>query len=781
KVVVKVQRIHRVIYAEILSPSLIALATLTFVVFTREFGRLAEMLIRKNADTLTVFKVVISLFPSVLIFTVPFSFLIGTLIGFSRLSSDSEVVAMRASGISIYQMLWPVFKAGMGVAVSTLLLTFVFLPQGNWTLRQIRHEIGLRPVQSEIKPQVFNEDLPQIVLYVEDRELQSSIWRGVFLADSGSKGEKRIILSSRAYPIFSTDARRLQLHFEEGSIYKVSPETPEKDSLTRFQTLDVPVAFPEAEQTETEPKKPKDKSVYELWGDLREGDQQIRRNSLIELQRRVALPLSALIFAVLGVTLGAHTPRGVRGYGFIVGMVIAFVYYILFASGSELAENGTLSIVWGVWGADLLLGLMALLTLRYSQAGSRLLHSITNSGLLIHLSQHSRKLTEAAGHLFRGFLHRFREWLSSLRRIRLQLTRVIDLYVIRSFLLYFLLTLSVCVSLFYLFTFFELIDDFFENNTSHLILFDYFFYLLPHILMLLVPISVLIATLVTFGLLDKTNQVIALKACGVSVYRIVLPVLTMALLVSAFIFVVQEYVLPYANQRQDNLRNIIKGRPVQTYYQLGRSWIFGRENRLYNYDYFDSERDVFAEISIYQLDIKANRIFQHTYAQRAAWNAATGSWKLYSGWQRSFTANGVEFSTFDEQSSPITEQPRYFEEEVKESSKMTYLELSDYIQGLQQGGFEVDHLKTELYKKISFPLVSFIMSILGVPFSFSIGRRGALHGIAVGVLLGIVYWGAFGVFGILGSNGLLSPVLAAWGPNLLFGAGGFLLLLGVRT
>ena len=777
----KTKKLHRVIYAEIFPPSLIALAILTFVVFTREFGRLAELLIRKNADVLTVLKVVLSLFPSVLIFTVPFAFLIGTLIGFSRLSSDSEVVAMRASGVSIYQMLWPVFKVGLGVTLCTLLLTFVFLPQGNWTLRQIRHEIGLRPVQSEIKPRVFNEDLPQLILYIEDKELQSSTWTGVFLADTGNGGERRIILSSRAYPIFSSDARRLQLHFEEGSIYKVNPETPEKDSLTRFQTLDVPVPFPEVEPTETAPKQPKDKNLSELWGDLRGGDFQTHRNSLIELQRRVALSLSALIFSVLGVTLGVHSPRGVRGYGFIVSIVITFVYYVLFASGTELAEDGTLSIGWGVWGANLLLGVTAMITLRYSQASSRSVRALANSRLLARLSQYSGRLVEMAGHLFRGLLHRVRGWLEHLRRIRLHLAWVIDLYVIRIFLLYFLLSLAVCVSLFYLFTFFELIDDFFENNISHTILLDYFLYLLPHILMLLVPISVLIATLVTLGLLDKTNQVLALKACGVSVYRIIMPVLTLALIVSGFVFVIQEYILPYANQRQDNLRNTIKGHPVQTYYQLGRSWIFGRENQLYNYNYFDSDRDVFAEMSIFQLDIKGNRIFQHIYAKRAAWNAASGSWKLYDGWQRTFKADGLEFSTFDEKSSSITEEPNYFEEEVKESSKMTYLELRDYIQGLQQRGFEVDHLKTELYKKISFPVVSFIMSILGVPFAFSIGRRGALYGVAVGVLLGIVYWGTIGVFGILGSNGLLSPVLAAWGPNLLFGAGGFLLLLGVRT
>jgi len=773
---VKTKKIHRVIYSD-----LIALAVLTFVVFTREFGRLAELLIRKHADAMTLLEVVVSLLPQILIFTVPFGFLIGTLIGLSRLSSDSEIVAMRSTGVSIYQMLWPVLKVNLGVAATTLLLTFVFLPQGNWTLRQIRHQVGLRPVQSEIKPRVFNEDLPDIILYVEDRELQSSAWKGVFLSDSESGGERRIILSSLAYPLFSPDGQRLQLHFEEGWVYTVDPKSPDKDSLTRFQTLDVPVQFPETQQVDTGPKRPNEKSLQELWGDLGGPDEEVRRPSLIELQKRLALPFSALIFAVLGVALGVHTPRGVRGYGVIVSMLIGLLYYMLFATGTKLAENGTLSIGWGVWGADLLLGLIALFALRYSQITSKVLSAIPTSGLPARLLRFSGELLDAVGRLFRGSFGRLRGWFSSLRRLHFQLARIIDLYLTRTFLLYFLLTLVVCVSLFFLFTFFELIDDVFENSVSYTLLLDYFFHLLPHTLMLLVPISVLIATLVTFGVLDKTNQVLALKACGVSVYRIALPVLTFALTLSIFIFVIQEYILPYANQRQDNLRNIIKGHPVQTHYQVGQSWIFGQENRLYHYNYFDPEREVFAELSIYHLDIAENRLFQHIYARRATWNAANRSWQLYNGWERSFRGNQLEFSTFDEKISSMKEEPSYFQQEVKESSKMTFLELRDYIESLQQGGFEVDHLKTELYKKLSFPVVSFIMSILGVPFAFSIGRKGTLYGVAVGVLLGIVYWGAFGVFGVLGSNGLLSPVLAAWGPNLLFGSGGALLLSGVKT
>ncbi len=112
---------------------------------------------------------------------------------------------------------------------------------------------------------------------------------------------------------------------------------------------------------------------------------------------------------------------------------------------------------------------------------------------------------------------------------------------------------------------------------------------------------------------------------------------------------------------------------------------------------------------------------------------------------------------------------------------MPYGELKSYIHSLQQSGFDVEELRVELYRKISFPVVSLIMAILGLPFAFSVGRRGALHGLAFSILIGMIYWGAFGVFEVMGASGMLAPVLAAWAPNLLFGTGGLYLLLTVRT
>jgi LPS export ABC transporter permease LptG/LPS export ABC transporter permease LptF len=773
-------RLNRLFYREIAGPCLVTLIVLTFVVFTREFGRLAELLIRRNADSLILAQIVLNILPSVLVFSIPFAFLIGTLIALSRLSSDSEVIALRAAGVSAWQMLQPVLRVGVLVALLTAAFTFVLLPQGNWKLRLLSHELGFQPIQSQIKPRIFNEDLPDTILYVEDIDLIDSSWRGVFIHTLNGE-VRRTVLAEQGRMIASEDGRRLQLHLENGSVYETRESAPERDSLTLFETQDVLLPTPETEPAFDKPKRPKDKILAELWADQGRGDEAARRANSVELHGRFALPLAALIFAVLGVTLGTSTPRGGRGYGFMISVTIAFSYFVMFDMGRSLAVGGVLPVWLGAWGANLLLALFATYSLLTASRDRLLLQPLLDSRIPVSIARGMSRGASRVGGIFRDVLTSAGSRFWSFCTLCIQVTRVIDLYMVRNFLFYLLPTLIVCMSLFYMFTFFELMDDVFAHNVAYSTVFDYFFYLLPSVLILLVPISVLIATLVTFGVMDKTNQVVAFKSCGVSVYRIAVPVILMAALAGGGLFVLQEYVAPYANQRQDSLRNVIKGRPAQTFYQLGRNWIFGEGNRLFNYRHFDAENDIFAELSVYELDTTSNRLRHHIYGKRARWDPLTRHWILSQGWQRDFGNSGPSFTRFESSSFAFPERPSYFQQEVKESSKMTYGELRDYIGILQRAGFEVDQLKTELYKKLSFPFVSLIMSVIGIPFAFSMGRKGALYGVAVGVVIGITYWGMFGAFEVLGANGLLAPFLAAWGPNLLFSAAGLLMLSAIRT
>jgi len=267
----KTKPFHRIFYREVTGPFVIALLVLTFVVFTREFGRLAELLIRRNADSLTIGKIVLFILPNVLVFSIPFSFLIGALIGLSRLSSDSEIIALRANGVSVSQMLRPVLKIGTTVGLITAAFTLFLLPAGNWGLRIISHELGFKPIQSELKARVFNEEIPNSILYVEDVDLRTQAWKGVLVHTTDESGLKRTALAERGEMYTSGDGRTLQLHLENGTVYETNQNQPTNDKVTRFATQDLRLQMALTEQSFSKPKRPKDKNIRELTVDRHRG------------------------------------------------------------------------------------------------------------------------------------------------------------------------------------------------------------------------------------------------------------------------------------------------------------------------------------------------------------------------------------------------------------------------------------------------------------------------------------------------------------------------------
>jgi LPS export ABC transporter permease LptG len=303
-----------------------------------------------------------------------------------------------------------------------------------------------------------------------------------------------------------------------------------------------------------------------------------------------------------------------------------------------------------------------------------------------------------------------------------------------------------------------------------------------------VPLSVLLAVLIAFGLLHKTNEITAMKATGVSIYRTIIPILCIATALAGGLFLLDQWYLPSANRRAETLRNTIKGRPTQTYRRPAR-WIFGQSGspadgkatvwRIYYYKFYDPDRDQFGSISSFELDPHTFQITKRVYAGRAHWGEGLGKWVFENGWQRSFNGDTVaDFRQFDVKTFPeMNEPPSYFKKEILQYSEMNYEELRNYIHDLQQSGFDVVHLRVQLQKKIAFPLITLVMAILAVPFALSGGRRGALSGVAMALLIAVVYQLTAGLFEAMGNVGQLPPLVAAWMPDLIFGlAGGYRIL-----
>jgi len=283
-------------------------------------------------------------------------------------------------------------------------------------------------------------------------------------------------------------------------------------------------------------------------------------------------------------------------------------------------------------------------------------------------------------------------------------------------------------------------------------------------------LAALVSTLVTLGVLAKNNEITAFKASGVSLYRLALPLLLAGAILAGSLFLLDDTYLPYATQRQDALRNQIKGRPAQTFYQPAHQWILGEKNKVYNYELFDSDHNLFGGLSVFELDPETFQIRRRVFASRAEWVPNLNTWVLEGGWVRDFSNNKVNYKPFQISSlEELSEPPSYFKREVKQSFQMNWRQLRSYIEGLQQAGFDTARLSVQWHKKFAFPLIVPIIIFLGVPFAFLVGTRGAVGGLALAIGIGIVYWATAALFEAMGGVGQLPALLAGWAPDAIFG------------
>lgn len=782
------RKIDKIIYLAIIPPFIITVTILSFVLSVQYLGSLSELLITRNASFGTILIISAAVIPATLIFSLPLSYLIGILIGLSGLSGESQITALRACGVPIRALLRPILVFGAVVGAVTGIVTLIVLPRTNDVIGQVKNRVSLAQATSQVQPRVFNggnDDFPNIVFYVDDLDIDKQRWSRVFLADNSDPKAPRTIMARSGTWVTDSSNRRLQLHLEGGKSYGIDPADPSKDTVSMFAATDIPISLNPrftAALAENRVRKVVEQSSGYLWRNYGKSPPRLRLEQLIELNRRIALPFSIIPFALLGLTLSVSTPKGGRTSGFALSLVLVLLFYTLFANGIRLASVGKMSSFFGAWGANIILsglGLALFYRVEQSHAIGHLISRLVwkfgwaGSGKRFHLDRIRSRVIRLDDSIFQ----------SRARVARFSFPKVLDLYISRGFWGYFFWSLVTCGTLFVLFTLFDLLDDIIRNKIPASAVLDYFTFFTPQILMLVVPISVLLGVLINFGILEKNSEITAIKAGGWSLYRIAVPVFLMASGLCVGLFFLQDYILPYANVVQDDLHNRIKGKPPQTSMRLQRKWIFGEANRIYNYEYFDSNQRSFVDLNVYDIDLEKATILRRIRAARARIDG-NGIWTLEDGWVRDYESAQSGFRRITKETSQFPEKADYFEKEIfqpKESAKMTYPELREYINYLMKSGYNATELQVELHKKISFPLSCLIMALLGVPFSFSTGKKGALFGIGMGIAIAISYWGISGVFEAMGAYGLLVPLLAAWAPNLVFGAAGLALLLTIRT
>ena len=777
----------RYILREIIGYALLGGLLFTFVLMMRYLLPLLELFVRGIASPADLLRLLSYLLPNFLTLTLPMAVLIGILLGLSRLAADSEITAMRASGVGVLGFLRIVSLLAIFCWIAGLANALYVAPRASAALLQYEEASKNSQATLAVQPRVFYEDLKNYVLYVQDvlpGSNGTALWKNVFLADVSQPASPHIITSKDAV-VLGGGGQTLHLELADGARHDIPSSNPNQYEISTFASTDLPVQTGQNEDTQhiTRRDTPlQAMSTSELW--QRAFGSRGSQNYRIEFHRRLAFPTACIVLMLVGVPLGLSSKRGGKGGAFVLTLLLVFLYYITSFVGTAFARDGKLPAGLGVWGANILFSLAGVLLIQQIATGGALLTMMTSFGLAFRRPQFAKERT--ANVLLGGSS-------APMQRLRLALKSrfplILDEYVMRSFVRNFALVLSGITALFLIFTFFELIGDIVRYRTPLVTVCDYLLNLIPFVLYNMAPLCSLVAVLITFGSLSRTSELTAMKATGISLYRVVAPILVIAAMLSAGLFAFDEVYLPTANRRQESLLSVIKGKPAQTYLRPDRKWMSGQAShdgeptRIFYYQFFDPDKDVFANLTVFEFQPGTFAMTRRIFASSAHWDEHDERWILDAGWQRNFNGETISsFKTFDSATFPeVREQPAYFKKEERPSQEMSYDELARYIRDLQQSGFDTTRLRVQLNRKLAYPLITLVMAIVAVPFALSAGKRGSMAGLGAAVGVAIAYYIIAGIFENLGDVNSLPAVLAAWSPDLLFAMAGSYLLLRTPT
>jgi LPS export ABC transporter permease LptF/LPS export ABC transporter permease LptG len=773
----------RYILKEIIPPFFIGITAYTFVLLMNQILLLSEMFIARGLPLNTVFSLLFYLIPSLLAFTIPMAVLMGVLAGLSRLSSDAEITAFRTLGVSQGQILRPILIFSICGWLLTLFFTLYLAPQANYKwIKTLSRSVNIE-AQFNINPREFYDRIPQTALFVQEIS-ESKLWENIFVHFSHPQ-EPRIIFAKKGKLNLFPDKKRATLELQEGIIHSTHVSNPENYSITSFKRLEEELNVKSLFAGISAEKKAREKDIHELFIDIKktrddlkesvhsdresiEFEQKKRKLTkyLVEVHKKLALPFACIIFAFLGISLGVSTKRGGRTSGFTLSIVIIVIYYILITAGENMAVNGNISPWLGMWGSNILLAAVSIYAFSYSRRESYFLRSIVDV-IPKKRRAFAKKRKEKSGSV------------PSRRYIRFP--NIMDRYIIRKYLSIFFLVFLSLLFVFIIITFFESIDNVYEHGKSLKLFYEYMWFKIPEFTHYVLPVSALSSSLLCLGILTKFNEVTAMKASGMSVYRIIVPVVMLSLIISFFSFYIQENILPLSSKKAEASWNKINDVPPQSYDRLDRRWIMGKKrDRMYYYQYFNQDRSVFRGMTILDIDIKSWGLKKRIYAEAAELNR--NELILKNLWQRRFEqTRPLDFSKQDKLELILEEEKTYFIKGMKKANQMHFGELKEYIKRLKENHFETARFQVDLHYKISFPLASLVVVLLGIPFAFTMGRRGTLVGIGLSFVIAIIYWGAIGIFKSLGYAGYMSPFLGAWGPTFIFGLIGLYFIFNLRS
>jgi LPS export ABC transporter permease LptG len=724
---------------------------LTGVLLTQQVGKFSDLLGAANAPLRASLDVAAGVIPNISIFTIPMAMLIGTAAAFGRMGGDSEIVALRSAGVGTWRVVAPVLALGLLLSLLTLFNGFEVAPAALRTMRQSLARAALQRLESPAQPRTFTQ-MPGKVIYVRDGDEARGLWGRVFIHWLEAGRELRLV-TARAGRIDNTgeqtelllsDAVVTTLPYKEGRPDLSSPKLVSESSAELRVRLNTGRGAL-AKQLETRREDPDEVDLRTLLARARSAEEG--REALSALHRRAALCTTPIAFALLGVGLGLRARRGGRGLAVLLSLLSMLLYYFVFIGGDYLVKTGAASPAQGAWLAT---GLFFL-------GGWVLLATPDRAFFGANPFRRRDAGEDAAARSAR----RSRPG----RRVSL-ISGLMDRSIVLSLALHFSVALVVMVGVFLVFTVFELLRFIAVTGAGAETVARYLWYLVPLAALSVTPVCALVAVLVTYSLMARRRETVAWWACGQSLYRMALPACAFAALLCWGYWLVQERILPLANQRQDALRLQIRGGPSRASTSGGLQWLAPSDRSIYAYMPAGRPGELESP-SVYLFNEEGVHLRRVITGERGV--VGTAGLGVERAVVLDLTGRSLRSSPHAEVGERVTAE--LFKPLLISASALNSEQLSEYIKLLrlrESGRAELLSYLVARERRLVDPLAPLVMTVISIPLATIFGRRSALKSLFAAVVLGITFWGGASLFQQLGNYGLIPPTVAAFALPVLF-------------
>jgi lipopolysaccharide export system permease protein len=352
--------------------------------------------------------------------------------------------------------------------------------------------------------------------------------------------------------------------------------------------------------------------------------------------------------------------------------------------------------------------------------------------------------------------------------------KILDRYVLREFANYLVLGLTGFIVIFMVVDIFEKIDVFLDHRAPTALIARFYLYRAPEVVVQVLPVALLLATFLALGQLNKFGELTAMRASGLSLIRLLTPVFGVAAAAALLALLLSEVVVPAANRERDRIydeqiqrlhRDEVTERADVTY--------LGQGGRIFYMRLYLVKESRMHEVTLQEF--RHGDLTRRIDAAEATWNG--GRWIFSSGVLRTFT-NGTEVaSPFDRLAvNGIAERPEDFSKQSRKPDEMNFFELRSYVDKLRSSGARVANYLVDLHLKLAFPLINFIVVMIGAAIATRLRMQGAALGFGLSVAISFIYYAFMRTGQALGHNGALPPYLAAWLGDIVFGTVGLVMM-----